>query len=66
MSQVLGDELDTEAVLRGEVTPMFFGSAMTNFGVELFLRSFIDSAARPGEGAGRPWMRALSSGWLVG
>lgn len=30
--------MDYEAVLRGEVTPMFFASAMSNFGVELFLK----------------------------
>lgn len=47
--QVLGEELDPAAVLRGEVTPMFFGSAMTNFGVEPFLNHFIDFAARPGD-----------------
>ncbi|MEW5299238.1 MAG: hypothetical protein WDW38_003332 [Sanguina aurantia] len=47
--QVLGEELDPAAVLRGEVTPMFFGSAMTNFGVEPFLNHFIDFAARPGK-----------------
>jgi len=46
--EVLGDELDMEEVLAGKVTPMFFASAMTNFGVELFLRQFIDLAARPG------------------
>ena len=45
--------MDYEAVLRGEVTPMFFTSAMSNFGVELFLQQFIDFAARPGEAATR-------------
>ena len=49
--QVLGDQLDREAVLRGEITPMYFGSAMTNFGVELMLKSFIETAARPGNDA---------------
>mgnify|MGYP000644654500 CR=1 FL=1 len=29
-----GDEFDMEKVKRGELTPMFFGSAMTNFGVK--------------------------------
>jgi peptide chain release factor 3 len=29
--------LDVERVLAGEQTPLFFGSAMTNFGVQLFL-----------------------------
>ncbi|GAX79462.1 hypothetical protein CEUSTIGMA_g6903.t1 [Chlamydomonas eustigma] len=47
--QVLGDEIDFDAVLRGEITPMFFASAMSNFGVELFLQQFVEYAARPGD-----------------
>ena len=35
---MLGDELDIEGVMAGKVTPVFFGSAMNNFGVELFLQ----------------------------
>jgi peptide chain release factor 3 len=42
-----GAELDLQAVHRGEMTPVFFGSAMNNFGVELFLQSFMDYAAKP-------------------
>ncbi len=41
-------ELDLEAVHRGQMTPVCFGSAMTNFGVELFLKTFLDFAAAPG------------------
>ncbi|MDX2097833.1 MAG: peptide chain release factor 3, partial [Leptolyngbyaceae cyanobacterium bins.59] len=44
----LGPELDLEAVHHGKMTPVFFGSAMTNFGVELFLEAFLDYALRPG------------------
>ncbi len=44
----LGPELDLELVHAGEMTPVFFGSAMTNFGVELFLESFLDFALKPG------------------
>ncbi|NEP19625.1 MAG: peptide chain release factor 3, partial [Leptolyngbya sp. SIO4C1] len=44
----LGPELDLEMVHAGEMTPVFFGSAMTNFGVELFLESFLDYALKPG------------------
>ncbi|MBD2326249.1 peptide chain release factor 3 [Alkalinema sp. FACHB-956] len=44
----LGGELDPEAVHIGQMTPVFFGSAMTNFGVELFLESFLDYALKPG------------------
>ena len=39
---------DLEAVHNGTMTPMFFGSAVTNFGVESFLRAFLDYAAAPG------------------
>ncbi|GFR44773.1 hypothetical protein Agub_g6105 [Astrephomene gubernaculifera] len=46
--EVLGDELDLEGVMAGKVTPVFFGSAMNNFGVELFLQTFIQLAAKPG------------------
>ena len=31
----------------GEQSPLFFGSAMTNFGVELFLKTFLDYAQTP-------------------
>jgi peptide chain release factor 3 len=48
MVEELGGELDLDAVHRGQMTPLFFGSAMTNFGVELFLKSFLDYALKPG------------------
>ena len=44
----VGDELDLDLVHQGKMTPVFFGSAMTNFGVELFLDAFLDYALRPG------------------
>jgi peptide chain release factor 3 len=43
-----GTEFDLDAVLRGELTPVCFGSALTNFGVELFLRKFVEMAPAPG------------------
>lgn len=43
----LGPELDLEQVHQGQMTPIFFGSAMTNFGVELFLEAFLDYALAP-------------------
>lgn len=43
----LGAELDLEKVHRGQMTPVFFGSAMTNFGVEPFLNAFLDYALKP-------------------
>ncbi len=36
-----------DAFLRGEMTPVFFGSAMTNFGLEPFLDSFVELAPAP-------------------
>ncbi|MEA5510446.1 peptide chain release factor 3 [Crocosphaera sp. UHCC 0190] len=43
----LGGDLDLEAIHAGQLTPIFFGSAMTNFGVELFLEAFLDYALKP-------------------
>ncbi|MFB8796751.1 MAG: peptide chain release factor 3 [Microcoleus sp.] len=43
----LGDELDLDLVAAGKMTPVFFGSAMSNFGVELFLDAFLDYALKP-------------------
>ncbi|MCM1982759.1 peptide chain release factor 3 [Lyngbya confervoides] len=43
----LGADLDLAQVHRGKMTPIFFGSAMTNFGVELFLEAFLDYALKP-------------------
>ena len=42
-----GHPFDQEAVLRGELSPVFFGSALTNFGVEPFLREFLELAPPP-------------------
>ena len=36
-----GAEFDLEQVRAGELSPVFFGSALTNFGVETFLRHFL-------------------------
>ena len=33
-------EFDLDEVRRGKLTPVFFGSALTNFGVEVFLQTF--------------------------
>ena len=42
-----GAELDLELVHAGELSPVFFGSAMTNFGVRPFLDAFLELAQRP-------------------
>ena len=43
-----GETLDPDRVRAGDLTPVFFGSAMTNFGVEPFLADFLDMAPPPG------------------
>lgn len=44
---IAGDELDLEKVSKGELTPVFFGSALTNFGVEPFLEHFLEMTTAP-------------------
>jgi len=39
--------LDPARVLAGEITPVFFGSVLTSFGVEPFLRRFLELAPPP-------------------
>ena len=45
--EAAGAELDLELVHSGAITPVFFGSAMTNFGVRPFLDTFLDLAQQP-------------------
>ncbi|MGN0334609.1 MAG: peptide chain release factor 3 [Lachnospiraceae bacterium] len=40
-------EFDQELVSRGELSPVFFGSALTNFGVEIFLKHFLKMTSTP-------------------
>ncbi len=42
-----GSDFSPEEFLSGKVSPAFFGSALTNFGVEPFLRRFLDLAPPP-------------------
>ncbi|MCY6483218.1 peptide chain release factor 3 [Clostridium aestuarii] len=42
-----GEEFDLEKVRVGELTPVFFGSALTNFGVEPFLKEFLSLTPPP-------------------
>ena len=56
MDQLLDDlemldavaEMDEEAVAEGILSPVFFGSALTNFGVQTFLEHFLQMAPAPG------------------
>ena len=40
-------EFDQEKVSKGELSPVFFGSALTNFGVEIFLKYFLEMTTPP-------------------
>jgi len=40
-------EYDLEEIRRGKLTPVFFGSALTNFGVEIFLQHFLKMTTTP-------------------
>ena len=42
-----GREMDMEEVRRGNLSPVFFGSALTNFGIEPFLESFLKLTPPP-------------------
>ncbi len=40
-------EYDLDRIQAGELTPVFFGSALTNFGVEIFLQHFLKMTTTP-------------------
>ena len=42
-----GNVLDQDSVLHGQLSPVFFGSALNNFGVESFLKYFLQMTPRP-------------------
>jgi peptide chain release factor 3 len=42
-----GNPYTHEDFLSGKITPVFFGSALTNFGVEPFFDSFVEMAPKP-------------------
>ncbi len=41
------EELDIEAVSQGKLSPVFFGSALTTFGIETFLEHFLKMTSSP-------------------
>jgi peptide chain release factor 3 len=47
-----GEAFNPAALMAGRTTPVFFGSAVTNFGVQLFLDAFIEMAPPPASRAG--------------
>lgn len=48
MVEGLTPEFDSELFLEGELTPVFFGCAINNFGLENFLKNFTKLAPCPG------------------
>ena len=44
---IASTEFDEAAIAKGELTPVFFGSALTNFGVEPFLSHFLNMTTSP-------------------
>lgn len=42
-----GNAYDPAKIATGDQTPIFFGSALTNFGVKTFLEAFVDMAPAP-------------------
>jgi peptide chain release factor 3 len=60
--EVAGNAFDLGRFRAGELTPVFFGSAMNNFGVEPFLDHFIDFAPPPlGRSLGGEMVDPMSS-----
>jgi peptide chain release factor 3 len=47
MLNTAGEQFDKERVINGTLTPVFFGSAMNNFGVQLLLDGFLKYAIPP-------------------
>ncbi|WP_346699245.1 EF-Tu/IF-2/RF-3 family GTPase, partial [Catenibacillus scindens] len=41
------NEFDIKEVTEGKLSPVFFGSALTNFGIELFLNYFLEMTSPP-------------------
>ena len=51
--EVAGNPYDRSEFLKGKVTPVFFASALTNFGVEPFFDAFVEMAPPPRPPPGR-------------
>ncbi len=47
MIETAGAEFDKEKIFEGKLTPVFFGSAINNFGIQLLLDGFLDFALPP-------------------
>ena len=52
-----GERFDGELLAQGKLTPVYFGSAVNNFGVKLFLDSFLRLGLSPGPRHTAEWTR---------
>lgn len=43
-----GNQFDAQKIAQGQQTPVFFGSALVNFGVQTFLDAYLEMAPAPG------------------
>ena len=64
MLEGAGARFEHSAVLAGELTPVFFGSAVNNFGVQLLLDAFLELAPSPGPRSVEPRATALPDAGL--
>jgi peptide chain release factor 3 len=68
MLEGAGVDFRSEAVLRGQMSPVYFGSAVNNFGVQLLLDSFLEYStpptARPSNGRIIPPDHPAFSGFI--
>ena len=60
---IAGDAFPIEDFLAAKVSPVFFGSALTNFGVEPFFDAFVDLAPSPGPRELRRLQDESSESW---
>jgi peptide chain release factor 3 len=58
-----GHDFQNDDFLRGRQTPVFFGSALTNYGIELFLEGFIELCPPPSVATGLSEFGPLAEGF---
>lgn len=61
---IAGESFDKEAYLEGQMSPVFFGSAMTNFGIQLFLDTFLPLAPPPRARKSSPKEASEEPAWV--
>lgn len=64
--QAAGTQFDTDKFLAGKQSPVYFGSALTNFGVDHFLRGFLKLCPPPADRLSNVGQIAASRGEFAG